>query len=204
MLIRNTNAFIVINALFLWAIASTSHAREISYSYLESSYITLTDSSRSEDVDATGFEAKGSFNLFEYLAIGASVGGLTYDTINQREITQTNYALSLIGHVSVAQSTDLFLEASALEQDLEINFANDIFTAEYDENGYGVSLGVRHMLSQNIELGAIISQFDIFETNEQGNLNIRYYIGEQLSLGVAYTTGEDVDAYLFNVRFNIK
>lgn len=203
---RNTKTLLsaVMLAVSMGCLTTSTQAGEISYSYLQSSYVTLTDSSNRRDLDATGFFASASFNLFQYLAVQGSVGGISYDEINQREITRTDYALGFTGHTPVASGTDLYLNASWLEQDIEINFLNNSNVTEFDENGYGVTLGVRHRLNRNMEVGASLAQVEIFEKTDQASMELRYFIGNQFSLGVSYNVAEDVEAFLFSARINIK
>ena len=72
-----------------------------------------------------------------------------------------------------------------------------------DENGYGLSVGVRSMLTDSIEIDGRLSYIDIADDSETAiTLGARYYVNTNFSLGTRYTTREDLDYISLTARYS--
>ena len=86
----------------------------------------------------------------------------------------------------------------------EVEVSDGFTTISDDDTGNIIDFGLRHMVSDTLELIAVFSRTDIFDdTSNATGFGLRFYSDEKLSLGVGYTIGDDVDTLLLNVRVAI-
>jgi len=61
------------------------------------------------------------------------------------------------------------------------------------------------MLSDTTEFNFSFSQTDVFDdTSNTTGFGLRLYTENDLSFGVGYSTGDDVDALILNIRLDTK
>jgi hypothetical protein len=64
---------------------------------------------------------------------------------------------------------------------------------------------LRHLVTDIVELDFGFSRVDVFDdTGNTFALGARFYASQNVSLGIGYSTGDDVDAILFNGRVDFK
>lgn len=183
--------------------ASTSViSKEISWSYVEGTYASITDSSLSEDIDGDGLGIFGSFAITPNIALGAGYSGTSYDTFRGVDVDTSSLTFGVNIHTSVAQGTDIHGFFKVLKAKVE---ATDGFTTiDDDDTGNVIGVGLRHMATDAIEVNIGFSRTDVFEdTSNTFGLGARFYANEKISFGIGYSTGDDVDAFLFNLRLDI-
>ncbi|MBR9911146.1 MAG: hypothetical protein GYB33_12430 [Gammaproteobacteria bacterium] len=72
-----------------------------------------------------------------------------------------------------------------------------------DGNGYLVSAGVRSKPTDKLEFAAFINYSDIENESETGYaLGARYFVLPPASLGLGYESADDVDVFVFDIRFD--
>lgn len=177
-------------------------SREISYNFVQGTFVSSTVDTGFEDVDATGIGVSGSFVITPNIALTAGFGTTSFDTFLGVDIDTTELSFGVTGYTSVAEGTSVFGNFSVLKANIE---ATDGFnTIDDDDTGNVISVGLRHMATDAVEIEAGFSRVDVFD--ESGNtfgIGIRFYANDKFSLGVGYATGDDVDSLILNARFNI-
>ena len=185
-------------------VASTSAmSKEISYDYVQGTYISSTDSSiPGFDINADGFGFSGSFSVSPNVALTAGFGATSFDRIQGIDIDATSIDFGITAHTSVGPKTDILGNFSILLVDVE---ASDGFiTISDDDTGNVISVGLRHMASDAVELEVGFSRADIFDdTSNTIGFGARFYANDKVSLGAGYSTGDDVDSLILNVRIDI-
>ncbi len=194
----------ILSVSLLLSLSPIAIAGGFSYDYVQGTYQSISDSSISGvDLDATGFSFSGSFSLSENMAFNAGYGSTSYDTYQGVDIDSTSFTFGIIGHTEVSPNTDINFGFSILNGDAEAT--NGVTTISDDDTGNIIGFGLRHMLNDTSELNFSFSRTDIFDdTSNSTGFGIRFYTDSKVSFGVGYSTGDDVDSLLFNIRLNTK
>ncbi len=179
-------------------------SKEISYNYIQGTYIsTSVDSDAAGgDIDGNGFGLSGSFSVAPELAITASYGGRSFDTFQGVDVDSTSLTLGVTFYSSGESGTSAFANISALRG--EVESTNGFTTIDDNDTGFIMSFGLRHMATDALELELNYFHTDIFDdTDNTVGLGARFYATEKFSLGIGYETSNDIDTLLLNARFNI-
>lgn len=153
---------------------------------------------QSIDVDSeklTGFDISGSKLISEDFFIVGSYGVASDDI----EVYGSNFDLDYktlsvgVGYrYGISQSSDFFGVVSY--EDVEVEVSSSFGSDSVSDNGYGLAVGVRSMLSEQFELTGAIQYIDIADGSETAfAVSALYNFSEQLSAGVGYSKGDDVD-----------
>lgn len=199
-------------AAALLVVSAVSTAKEVSYDYVEGRY-----QDKNFDYEegylylrAKALKASGSFSVTPVFAITADFGSTS---LNESSVDATDFSVGVTGHAPITQSSDLFGNISARrmnvrwkgdieDDDEELNYVHD----SRSDIGYRITLGVRTMAANNIELDASISQQDLFDdTVYSFDADAIYHVNEQLSFGVGYAMDDnDNDQTSLFARFALK
>lgn len=183
--------------------SSSVISREISYDFIQGTYSSITDSSLPNgDVDGDGLGISGSLGITQNLALTAGFNATSFDSIQGIDIDTSEFVLGITLHAPIAVGTDVVANFSALKAKVEVSDG----TRSYDDSDTGVvaGIGLRHLVSNSIEVDVGFSYTDVFDDGfSTFGLGVRLYANEQISFGIGYATGDDVDALLLNARFDI-
>ena len=190
-------------AITIIALSTNAFSKEISYDYVQGTYSSLTDSSLGVDIDADGFAASGSFSISPNIAISASLGTTSSDRFMGIKIDVKELNFGLTAHTSVSPGTDVFGNFSVVNGDVEIS--NGFTTISDDDTGNSITVGLRHMATEAVEIGAAFNRVDIFDgTGNTFGFGARFYANEKFSIGLGYSTGDDVDTFFLSARIDLK
>lgn len=183
------------------AVPVSAISQEFNYDYIQGTYASSTVDTGFGDVDGNGFGFSGSFSISPNLAFMAGFASASFDIFLGVDVNvdTDSTAFGVTAHSSTGAKTDVFGGYSVLMGDIE---ATDGFTTiSDDDTGNIIEFGFRHMASDTVELTAAFARTDIFDdTSNQTGFGLRFYTGESLSIGIGYSTGDDVDTVLFNLR----
>ena len=192
-------------AAALLSTSSTVFAKEISYDYIQGTFakVTVDTDTSVGDLDANGFSVSGSFSITPAIAFTASYGAINSDELLGVDIDTTQLTFGVTAHTSIAPNTDIFGNFSVLKANIEVS--DGFTTIDDDDTGYAISLGLRFLATDNVELELGFERDDSFESADNSfSAGIRFHASEKLSLGIGYATADDVDALLLNARLGIK
>ena len=104
----------------------------------------------------------------------------------------------------IAASADFIAEATYLNGTTSIDQGYGRFHNSESENGYGLTLGLRAMASEEIEIGLGIQHVDIFDGDETvWTMGADYFVSKDVSLGLYYLKGTgDINTVSLNARYN--
>jgi hypothetical protein len=196
-----TRGFIMV---ILLVSASNVMSEGISYDYVQGSYVsTSMDSGTTEgDVDGNGYGFLASLSITPNYAFTVVLVATAFDTFQSVDTDTTDLAFGVTAHTSVSTGTDIFGNFSVLVAKVETT--DGINPISDDDTGYVISIGLRHLVTDALELEAGASREDVFEdTSNSFGVTARFYVSETFSLGVGYATGDDVDSLLLNARLNM-
>lgn len=149
---------------------------------------------QSVDIDGdklTGFAISGSKLLGDDFFVAGSYGNAS-DDIDGVEVDFNTLSVGLGYRYSISQNTDFFGVASYEDWEVEASYQG--FSASVSENGYGLKIGVRSMISEKIELSGTLQYVDIADETETAfGVSALYNFTEQFSAGVGYIKEDDVD-----------
>jgi hypothetical protein len=187
------------------AMPVTSFAEGLSYNYVEGGYLTLEPDDTSVDFD--GFRARISGLVSESIYLFGS-----YATVESDRVVGGNFAGAKLSsdtitaglgwRTALGTATDLNLEAAYVYAESERKDAGALSGSE-DDNGFGLSAGVRHLFSPMFEMGGSVNYVDIADDDATSyTANALLHLTPAFSLGGAYTFGDDADGWTAGVRFN--
>ncbi len=181
-----------ISVISLLILAAPAMADGPNYNYIEGSYQRVTLDDGFIDVDGDGF------------GIGGSVGiGDNWQLIGGYNTTDFDFGVELdqlvIGggfHTALTPNTDFVanlayirLDASALGQ-------------SFDDDGYAARIGVRSMVSENLELAGFVQYADLSDSGNDTSVSAAawYSFTQNFAVGLNVGTAEDVLTYGIGAR----
>ena len=149
---------------------------------------------QSVDIDGdklTGFGISGSKLLNDDFFAIASYGSVS-DEISDIDFDYDSLSAGLGYRYAISKSADVFGVLSYEKVKLKASYRGN---SESDsENGYGLQVGVRSMITEQFELVGSVQYIDIADDSDTAfSVGALYDFTEQFSAGVSYTKGDDID-----------
>ena len=178
------------------ALSLNAFAASPSYDFVKAGYVQA-DIEDAGDFEPTGFQIQGFKSLNEnvyltgrYGQLGEDVSGVDIDL---------DYASAGVGYrYGLTQNTDFFGEVTYEYVNLDIEL--DSISGE-DDNGYGITAGIRSMLSEQFELRGAIRYIDIEDDETAFEIGADYFFTPQFSFGATYVIADDVDLLGVSARY---
>ena len=178
------------------ALSLNAFAASPSYDFVKAGYVQA-DIEDAGDFEPSGFQIQGFKSLNEnvyltgrYGQLGEDVSGVDIDL---------DYASAGVGYrYGLTQNTDFFGEVTYEYVNLDIEL--DSISGE-DDNGYGITAGIRSMLSEQFELRGAIRYIDIEDDETAFEIGADYFFTPQLSFGATYVIADDVDLLGVSARY---
>ena len=110
-----------------------------------------------------------------------------------------DYASAGVGYrYGLTQNTDFFGEVTYEYVNIDVEL--DSISGE-DDNGYGITAGIRSMLSEQFELRGAIRYIDIEDDETAFEIGADYFFTPQFSFGATYVIADDVDLLDVSARY---
>lgn len=168
-----------------------AQSQDISYSYVEAAYIETDLDGVSRNAD--GWALRGSIGITDEVFIFAdygdqSIGPFDFQSYN----VGAGYAWPL------AERTHLYGKVSYVKAEA------DGFGLSADDDGYGLGVGVRHLVTDQFELGAAANYVDLSDSGDDTafSLGARWHFTPQLSLGAEASFSDDANGYGVGLRWS--
>lgn len=186
-------------AAAMLAFAGAAQATDLNYNYLDIGY-TVTDID-DFSVDVKSYGIAGSFLLSnEIFVYGGYMDGQT-DRFQGGRIDISGYTLGAGYRLGVGPRTDFNFGAAFERARLKGTGTLSGMGSDSD-NGYSLSVGVRHLLTPQFEIGADVTYIDVFDDDDTvltvGGL---WHINEVVAVGLSVGAGSDTTSYTGGVRF---
>jgi len=167
----------------LLLVAATPAVADISYNYIDLGVQRIELDVPGADVDGDGFAIGGSFEIADDWFVQAGFGTADFDF--GVDFDQT--VLGLGYKSSISQTNDVFATVSYVRAEL----------GPFDNDGFGISVGVRAMLTENFELNGSIGYVDLDESGDGTSVAAGglYNFSETFALGFGIDIDEDVTGY---------
>jgi opacity protein-like surface antigen len=178
------------------ALSLNAFAASPSYDFVKAGYVQA-DIEGAGDFEPSGFQIQGFKSLNEnvyltgrYGQLGEDVSGVDIDL---------DYVSAGVGYrYGLTQNTDFFGEVTYEYVNLDVEL--DSISGE-DDNGYGITAGVRSMLSEQFELRGAIRYIDIEDDETAFEIGADYFFTPQFSFGATYVIADDVDLLGVSARY---
>lgn len=155
------------------------------FNYVEGGYTELEFDNSNFEPD--GIKVSGSASVSKNLFLNGSYS----DASDGADYNQLSLGLGY--RVAANSNTDVYGIVSY--EELEIG--------KSDDNGYGLTAGVRSFVTANIELDGGLSYIDIDNNDETFlNLGASYYITPVAAVNLAYRTSDDIDMLTLSGRYS--
>ena len=180
-----------LTSVVLAAMAFNAQAADFNYNYVEGAY----ENYDIEGTDADAGKLSGSYAMTPNLnIIGEYAVGDIDNPAGGSDLDFEETAIGIEYHTPIAPKTDLTSNLKYINQDID----------SVDDDGYGVGVGVRHQLTDKVEVDANIDYSDIDNSDDTRlKVGARYYFNKSISAGVGYSTSkEDVDIVSTNIRWS--
>ena len=178
------------------ALSLNAFAASPSYDFVKAGYVQA-DIEDAGDFEPSGFQIQGFKSLNEnvyltgrYGQLGEDVSGVDIDL---------DYVSAGVGYrYGLTQNTDFFGEVTYEYVNLDVEL--DSISGE-DDNGYGITAGIRSMLSEQFELRGAIRYIDIEDDETAFEIGADYFFTPQFSFGATYVIADDVDLLGVSARY---
>ena len=183
-----------LSTVVLAGMVFNAQATDFNYNFIEGSY----ESYDLNGTDADAGKLSGSYELTPNLnIIGDYAAGNIDSSNNSADDSELDFQNSAIGfeyHAPIAPKTDVTTNIKYINQDID--------TLD-DDDGYGVGVGVRHKVTDKVELDANLDYYDIDNSDDTRlKVGARYYFNKSISAGIGYSASqEDTDTISGNIRW---
>lgn len=185
-----------ITGLSLVILSFPALAGDLSYNYVELGYqrVEIDDVVPGVNVDGDGFGIRGSVEIGEswFIAGGYSQADFDFGT----DIDQLSFGAGY--YAAIAPRADVFAMVSYITAEASANG----FSA-FDDDGYGITVGARGLVSDRVELVGSISYVDLGggADGTSYGAGALYSFTDMFALGIEIDVEEDVLAYGIGARF---
>ena len=179
--------------LLALALTGSAFAGDLSYNFLEGQYQRVEFDEGFIDVDGDGFGIAGSFEINENVFALASYSTADFDFgIDLNQLT-----IGAGYHVDVSENADFFAALSFIRAEVEASG----FGSE-DEDGFGATIGVRGMVSDQVELFGTLSYVDLGSDDSTAlGGGALYNFNDAFAVGANVEFDDDVTSYGLTARF---
>jgi len=171
---------------------------QLQYTYVDAIYETGEIDVLGIDIDADGYGAGGSIAVSENIAITASVGKIDIETASLigRDTDSKAYSIGITPHLSVGNNIDLVIPIAIEKVELR---AGSLINE--DETGYSIGIGVRALVSEQIELSAGILHVDVEEDDQGVGGSVRFHATQNVSAAIGAQYFGDSQSISLSGRF---
>ena len=183
-------------ALFasLILVAQPIRAQDVSYNYLDAAYARVDIDDYSEDAD--GYLLRAAFEITDNVFLFGGYSDLTVDlrgfdvflgeTIDLREYDfgvgyawPVGYASSLYGKLSY------------------VSTESEFFGGSFDDDGYGLALGLRTRPAMHVELEGYVDYVDLSDLGDETSFGAaaRFFVTPQFALGAEVVFSDDATSF---------
>ena len=182
--------------VILFAFSATVYADGFNYNSVTATYGQI-DFDDLSGVDTNLFGIEGSFAVSESFHVFAGYGvGEIEDNVSSVDMDQWNVGLGY--NTSLSDRVDLVVGLSY--EYIELSAANQI---SIDDNGIGLSVGLRMAATEKLEVDAGISYVDFSDGGDNTAFGggVLYNFTESFALGASVSFDDDATGYNVGGRF---
>ncbi len=172
--------------------ATSAVARDLSYNFVRLDFVNTEIDTGPADVDGDGFELFGSVAVDERFHLFGGYQDIDFDF----DIDGTQIELGGGYRHGFSRQTDFVATLSYI--DLEL----DSPAGSADEDGLGLSAGVRHLFNDNFEVSGRVNYVDLADSDTSLEFRGEYFLFDHWVVGAGLELGGDVTTWLIGGRYN--
>ncbi len=172
----------------LLLVAATPAVADISYNYVDLGYQRIDIDSSPIDVDGDGFAIGGAFEIAEDWFVQAAYGQADFDFGVDLDQTTLGFGYRL----SMTETSDVFATVNYVRADI-----SSTFFGSADDDGFGISVGVRAMLTDTFELNGALGYVDLDDSGDNTTVSVGglYSFTDTFALGLGAEFDDDITSY---------
>ena len=176
----------------LMAMSSLAFADGFSYTYLQASYGTIDDDNPSFIDDGDGLGLNGSFGITDDLNLVGSYQTADFDPFGDAD--QWSFGLGV--HTPITETLDVVGDVSYITID------GDVLGIPFDDDGFGLTVGLRANLTSLVEVNAGVSYVDLSTGGDSTGFGggVLFNLTDSFALGLAASWDDDVSVYSASAR----
>jgi hypothetical protein len=174
----------------LAALPFAAQADGFDYTYVEGGYLSSSTNAGLFDVDGDGLGLRGSFGLNDTLNLFADYSTEDFDF----GIDQSAFDVGAGGHWGLKDNLDFVGELAWIK--VETDFQN----GSADDDGLGLSGGLRYRANDKFELQGMLNYVDVSDSDTSFGFTGRYYLSKSLALGAGLLLNGGDTAWNIGVR----
>jgi hypothetical protein len=183
---------LALSAIAMLALAAPAMAGTFSYSLLEAGLIgdAIDDPDGDNDLKGGGLGLHGSWEINRALFGFADLSGTKYEYRDQPtdelDFSAGKFGIGLGFHIPLGRRVD-FIGTASLQR---LRLENDFDNTSLNEQGYGIDLGLRGMITERLQWTVGTHYVDYGRENGEDNddqfwsAGFRYYFTRQFAMGV--------------------
>ena len=185
-------------AAFLGLSSGAFAANDLSYTYIEGSYLDIDVDDA--DADGDGFGIAGSVALTELFLVFGSFASAELDGPMGFDVDFDTWEFGAGVNYPLGNNLDAVGRLSYLNVEVDVPGLGNA-----DDDGFGLYGGLRGRLAAPVELEGGIAYADLDEAGDDTSLVLagRYYFTDQWAAGLSADIGDDVTVWGLNVRWEM-
>lgn len=182
------------SALFttLLALSVSAGAQGFDYNYFQLGYSSIDVDD--VNVDGDGMSLGGSFAINEnyHVFAGYTSGDLDFN------VDYTSWNAGIGYNSALSDKVDAYARLSYEYAELDVPGFR-----EFDDDGFGFSVGLRFAATPDVELGAAINYVDLSDSGDDTGFEARalYNFTDAFAMGLVGEWGDDISVYSLIGRF---
>ncbi|BCO17245.1 MULTISPECIES: outer membrane beta-barrel protein [unclassified Alteromonas] len=183
-------------AVALSVASAGAFAAAPAWDFVQGSYV-ITDFDESDfSYEPDGFAFSGSKLVTDDVFVTAEYS-MQEDDILGIDVDLDMLTIGLGYRYAWSEKTDLFGIVSY--EDVELSGSGQ----SADEDGFGLTAGVRSMVTDNIEVRGAVKYIDLDEDDDTSVLvGADYFLSPMFAVGLSYETSDDLSTFGINARYN--
>jgi hypothetical protein len=168
-----------------------AQADGLSYSYVDLAYVNTDPDGSGEDVDGLGL--RGSIEITEQVFLFAGYADQSGDGVDFE-----TYNLGVGYAWPIAPRMDLYGKLGYVEAEADYRGFGG------DDDGYLLAFGLRSRVTDQVELEGAVNYVDLSDSGDDTSLGLaaRWYLTEQVALGLETAFSDDATTYGLGVRWH--
>lgn len=196
------NKYIITSALLATSLLTanvTLAETAPNWNLVQVSYASL-EIDEADKLDFTGFNLSGSKLINKNVFVLASYTGLS-DSYEDVDLDVNTYAIGVGYRYGLNNTTDIYGGVSF--QGAEFKASGHGKSDSIDDTGYGLAVGIRSMVTDQVELSAAIDYVSIDSESDTAFSAAAFYnINDQFSVGAGFSTSSDASGYNLTARYS--
>ncbi|MDH4049689.1 MAG: porin family protein [Gammaproteobacteria bacterium] len=175
-----------VSFMLLMFLSTAGAAEGLNYNFVEVGYAKVDIDS--PDVDGDGFGIGGSFAISDEFHLFGNYQMADFDF----NVDLTQFDVGIGFNTPIADAIDVVASLAYVYTEVEASGFGSV-----DDNGFGLGVGLRALVSPQVELHGGVTYVDLSDSGSDTALDagFRFNFNERFALGLAASWGDDVSIY---------